>query len=49
MLPSLVWLGIDATCNLSAYAGKATVYIGFLYTSTATKAGTWEIKDVEVK
>ncbi len=43
------WNFIDATCNLSAYAGKATVYIGFLYTSTATKAGTWEIKDVEVK
>ena len=43
------WNFIDATCNLSAYAGKATVYIGFLYTSTAAKAGTWEIKDVEVK
>ena len=43
------WKFIDATCNLSAYAGNATVYIGFLYTSTATKAGTWEIKDVEVK
>ena len=43
------WKFVDATCNLSAYAGKATVYIGFLYTSTATKAGTWEIKDVEVK
>ena len=43
------WKFIDATCNLSAYAGNATVYIGFLYTSTTTKAGTWEIKDVEVK
>ena len=43
------WGFIDATCNLSAYAGNATVYIGFLYTSTATKAGTWEIKNVEVK
>ena len=43
------WKFIDATCNLSAYAGKATVYIGFLYTSTAAKAGTWEIKNVEVK
>lgn len=43
------WNFIDATCDLSAYAGNATVYIGFLYTSTATKAGTWEIKDVEVK
>ena len=43
------WKFIDATCDLSVYAGKATVYIGFLYTSTAAKAGTWEIKDVEVK
>ncbi len=43
------WNFVDATCDLSAYAGNATVYIGFLYTSTATKAGTWEIKDVEVK
>ena len=43
------WNFIDATCDLSAYAGQATVYIGFLYTSTAAKAGTWEIKDVEVK
>ena len=43
------WKFIDATCDLSTYAGKATVYIGFLYTSTAAKAGTWEIKDVEVK
>ena len=43
------WTFIDATCDLSAYAGKATVYIGFLYTSTATKAGTWEIQNVEVK
>ena len=43
------WNFIDATCDLSAYAGKATVYIGFLYTSTAAKAGTWEIKNVEVK
>ena len=43
------WNFIDATCDLSTYAGNATVYIGFLYTSTATKAGTWEIKDVEVK
>lgn len=43
------WNFVDATCDLSAYAGNATVYIGFLYTSTATKAGTWEIKNVEVK
>ncbi len=34
--------------NLAAYAGK-TVQFGFKYTSTATTAGTWEIKNVEVK
>ena len=43
------WKFIDATCDLTAYTGQSTVYIGFLYTSTATKAGSWEIKDVEVK
>ena len=43
------WKFIDATCDLSAYAGKSNLHIGFLYTSTQDKAGTWEIKDVEVK
>ena len=43
------WKFIDATCDLSAYAGQPTVYIGFHYTSTATTAGTWEISNVEVK
>lgn len=43
------WKFVDAKCDLSAYAGKQTVYIAFLYTSTDKKAGTWEIKNVEVK
>ncbi len=34
--------------DLSAFVGK-DVQIGFHYTSTATKAGTWEIKNVVVK
>lgn len=43
------WKFIDATCDLTPYVGQSTVYIGFLYTSTASKAGTWEVKNVEVK
>lgn len=33
--------------DLSAYVGKK-VEIGFCYTSTATKAGTWELKNVVI-
>ncbi|MCR5076843.1 MAG: choice-of-anchor J domain-containing protein [Prevotella sp.] len=43
------WNFVDATCDLSAYAGKPTVYIAFLYTSSADAAGTWEVKNVTVK
>lgn len=34
--------------NISAFAGKK-VQIGFHYTSTAAKAGTWEVKNFVVK
>ncbi len=34
--------------NLDAYAGKK-VQLGFKYTSTAEKAGTWEVKNVLIK
>ncbi len=43
------WNFVSATCDLSAYAGKDVVYIGFLYTSTDAAAATWEVKNVEVK
>lgn len=33
--------------SLDAYAGK-NVQVGFHYTSTAAKAGTWEVKNVKV-
>ena len=36
------------TVDLTSYAGK-NIVIGFLYTSTTTAAGTWEIKDIAVK
>ena len=34
--------------DISAYAGKK-VQIGFRYTSTASKAGTWELKNVAIR
>lgn len=48
--PAKDWKFVSTTCDLSAYAGQTTVRIGFLYTCDGTHAaGTWEIKDVEVK
>ncbi len=35
--------------NLSQYVGKSSVRIAFKYTSTAEKAGTWEIKNVKLQ
>ncbi len=43
------WNYVTATVDLSAYAGKSGVKIGFLYTSTDSKAATWEIKNVVIK
>ena len=43
------WNFIDATCDLSAFAGQNKVYIAFLYTSTSEAAPTWEVKNVVVK
>lgn len=37
----------DYTMSLDAYAGKK-IQLGFRYSSTATTAGTWEIKSVKV-
>ena len=37
----------DCTMSLDAYAGKK-IQLGFRYSSTATTAGTWEIKSVKV-
>lgn len=42
------WTFVDNTTDLSAYAGKK-VQIQFHYTSTTSAAGTWEIKNLEVK
>jgi len=40
------WDFIDATASLSNYKGK--IQIAFKYTSSASYAGTWEIKNVKV-
>lgn len=42
------WTFVDATADLSAYAGK-TIQIAFVYTSTADVAGTWEVRNVTVR
>ncbi len=45
---SLGWTFADSgSLDLSAYKGKK-VQIGFKYTSTATKAGTWEIQNFKL-
>lgn len=43
------WTMVDASCDMTAFAGKKTVYIAFQYTSTAAAAPTWEVKNVVVK
>ncbi len=43
------WNFISTTCDMSAFAGKETVYVAFQYTSTDNAAPTWEVKNVVVK
>ena len=43
------WDFISTTCDLSAFAGKATVYIAFQYTSTTEAAPEWRVNNVVVK
>ena len=44
----LSWTFVSSgSVDLSAYAGKK-IQLAFVYTSTSTKAGTWEIKNVTV-
>ena len=46
---ALSWTFVDATADLSAYAGKKNVQIALKYISTSAKAGTWEIETLGVK
>ena len=42
------WDFVDNTTSLADYAGE-TIQIAFVYTSTTSRAGTWEIKNFKVK
>ncbi len=46
---SLSWTFVDATADMSAFAGESNVQIAFRYTSTAAKAGTWEVEKVSIE
>jgi hypothetical protein len=39
---------VDATADLAKYVGKNNVTVAFVYTSTSSKAGTWEIASCSV-
>jgi len=41
------WNFVDTSADMKAYKGKK-VQLAFVYTSTATAAGTWEVKDVKI-
>lgn len=43
------WTFVDATADLISVIGQSTVFVAFKYTSTATKAGTWEISKVSIE
>lgn len=45
----LGWTFFDSTADFSSYAGKKDVQIAFVYTSTAEKAGTWEVEKVTIE
>jgi len=46
---SMSWTFVDATADMSAFAGKSNVQIALKYVSTSSKAGTWEVKTISVK
>lgn len=39
---------VDATADMSKYAGQPNVSLAFKYTSTSAKAGTWEIASASI-
>ena len=41
------WTFVDNTTSLADYAGK-TIQIAFVYTSSTSRAGTWEVKNLAV-
>ena len=45
----LSWTFFESTADFSAYAGKKDLQIALKYTSTADKAGTWEIESITIE
>ncbi len=45
----LSWTFFESTADFSAYAGKKDLQIALKYSSTADKAGTWEIESVTIE
>ncbi|MCM1313334.1 MAG: immune inhibitor A [Bacteroides sp.] len=42
------WTPVDATADMSAYAGKK-VQLAFVYKATSAKAGTWEVMSLNIR
>ena len=45
----LSWTFFDSTADLSAFAGKSNIKLALKYTSTAEKAGTWEVETITIE
>lgn len=45
----LSWTFFESTADFSAYAGKKDLQIALKYSSTADKAGTWEIESITIE
>lgn len=43
------WDFVASTADLSAYAGQSQVYLAFRYTSSDSRAGTWEVRNLVVE
>lgn len=46
---SLSWTFFDSTADMSSYAGKSNIKLALKYTSTSTKAGTWEVEKITIE
>ena len=46
---TLSWTFFDSTADLSAFAGKSNIKLALKYTSTAEKAGTWEVETITIE
>ena len=46
---NLSWTFFDSTADMSSYAGKSNIKLALKYTSTSTKAGTWEVEKISIE